>query len=932
MFGPLRGRSEQMARALAVVRGARLHGTGGVLLVSGPPGIGKTALVAEVRRQSAAQKLRVAAAKCDEIEQVSPGAPVIALLRAGRRPLLGAAEYEQIARATSEPLLLAELIAARLEEAATAQPLLITLDDVQWADRVSRFLLRTLVSRLVGLPVVWVFAGRTIGFEDDLAYCDPLRVEEIALGPLDAADLAAVAHDRLGRIPDARTRRFLAAVGGNPLLAKHLIDDLARAAARGEPDSVPAEFNASVAHRLAKLPTAARDLVSLVAVAGRELPAHETAALLSAAAGQEFAQRALAETGARAEAQAQTQAQAVEAGLLVAKDQGLGFPHDLVREAVRAAIGPSRERAIHRALADHYLAAGQPYLAASHARAACTPGDAAVAAILVCAAESLTALNANDAGELASLAFRTLRVTQPDFLGLCRRCLAVLCHTERAAESIAVADQILAQVDDAELVGEVETRVANALWLSGRTGELRARADRTLLRSSTISPAVAARLRAARALADTRLMPGDVAAKEAEAALEEARASGDREAVELALQAAAVAADNEARHVQALNYYREARTLGSVDHLAEEITQLQFLDRYDHAKALLRQMHSDTRQNTTTVMPALHRAQMWMDFHLGRLDDADADARALVELGLQLGTHIHTLDAFIVQVAVALLRGDPQTAAARLERADGVIEADDGIRRPGMAVMRGWLSAAHGDVRSAVDTFRPILDGAGEACVYWPLWPCWMGLFFTIGNVAGDDDFARAAVEAAQTAAARNPGVASFEGIALNLLGRHTRDMETIEHAADVLAASPRAVLRASGAESWGRALLAAGRRAEGLEQLDRAWDEYHAMGAGHYRALVQSKMREAGAHRAKWADAAGPDRGPAALSQAERRVAALIGAGRTNKSAAAELGVSINTVGTHLRAVFAKLGVQSRVQLANELRRQEQANRGDGA
>ena len=41
---------------------------------------------------------------------------------------------------------------------------------------------------------------------------------------------------------------------------------------------------------------------------------------------------------------------------------------------------------------------------------------------------------------------------------------------------------------------------------------------------------------------------------------------------------------------------------------------------------------------------------------------------------------------------------------------------------------------------------------------------------------------------------------------------------------------------------------------------------------------------------------------------------------GHTNKSAAAELGVSVNTIGTHLRAVFAKLDIQSRVQLANEL------------
>lgn len=918
MFGPLRGRSEPMARALAVVRSARQHGTGGVLLVSGPSGIGKTALVTEIRRQSAALRLRVAGGKCDEIEQVSPGAPVIALLRSGRDPLFDADAFEQIAGAVSEPLVLAERIASHLEQAAATQPLLITLDDVQWADRVSRFLLRSLVSRLVGLPVVWVFAGREIALDDDLVCCDPVRIEQIPLGPLTASDLVAIAHDRLGRLPNARARRFLNAVGGNPLLATHLIDNLARAAASGQPDGVPAEFTTSIANRFAELPPAARELVGVVAVAGRELPTHEAAALLYAATGNDFDDRGRA------------CAQAVESGLLVAGDLALDFRHDLVREAVRAAMGPSRRREIHRDLADHYLTAGHAFLAASHARAACAPGDAAAAAILVSAAESLTELNANDAGELASLAFHNVRVTQPEWLGLSRRCLAVLCRTEHANDAIAVADTILAQTGDPDLIGEVETRVASALWLSGRTDEMRARTDR-ILRSSTVSPAVAARLRAVRVLADTRLMPGDVAVKETEAALEEARASGDDEAVRLALQAAAVAADNEARHVQSLQYYQEARSLGSMDHLAEEITQLQFLDRYDHAEALLRQLHSEAQQNTTTVMPAVHRTRMWMALHLGRLDDADKDARALVDLGLHLGTQLHALDAFIVRVAVALLRGDRQTAAALLDRADGVIQADDRIRRPGLAVMRGWLSAVRGDMRPAVDAFRPILDGAGQAGAYWPLWPCWMGLFFRVGNQAVDDDFAQAAVAAAQTAAAHNPGVASFEGIALNLLGRHTGNMGMIEHSAAVLATSPRAVLRAAGAESWGHALLAAGRRTEGLEQLDRAWDEYHGMGAHHGRGLVQRTMREAGARRAKWSAAARPSVGGSpALSQAEQRIAALIGAGHTNRSAAAELGVSVNTVGTHLRAVFTKLGIQSRVQLANELHRQEQMNPAD--
>jgi len=125
--------------------------------------------------------------------------------------------------------------------------------------------------------------------------------------------------------------------------------------------------------------------------------------------------------------------------------------------------------------------------------------------------------------------------------------------------------------------------------------------------------------------------------------------------------------------------------------LAEEITALQFLDRYEHAQVLLDQARSDGRNDTATL-PALGCAQMWQDFKLGRLDDADASARALIELGLQLGTSLHILDAVSIRTAVALMRGDIESAAAQLRPALRMTTADAGIRDPSVAVMRGWLA------------------------------------------------------------------------------------------------------------------------------------------------------------------------------------------------------------------------------------------------
>jgi len=194
-------------------------------------------------------------------------------------------------------------------------------------------------------------------------------------------------------------------------------------------------------------------------------------------------------------------------------------------------------------------------------------------------------------------------------------------------------------------------------------------------------------------------------------------------------------------------------------------------------------------------------------------------------------------------------------------------------------------------------------------------------MFFEIGTAAGDGAFSEVVVNVAELAAARNPGVASFEGLALNVRGRSEGDLTMIAQAADVLARSPRPLLRAYGADCYGRTLLAEGDRTGALAQLDRAWDDYHRTDARVYRAEVQRIMRETGVRRDKWSTAtARPDTGWASLTEAERRVAVLIAEGHTNRSAAAELGLSVNTIGTHLRLVFTKLGVQSRVQLANTL------------
>src|ERR1700752_3296892 len=154
-YGPLRGRDHELSAALAVIRRTRTHGASGVVLISGNAGVGKTALLSEICRQAANMNIRVTRSKCDEIEQAWPGAPMVGLLRTGRDPLLSASEFQEISGPTAQPLLLVDRIADHLVRLADGQRLLIAVDDVQWADRVSRYARRALITRLVGIAVGW---------------------------------------------------------------------------------------------------------------------------------------------------------------------------------------------------------------------------------------------------------------------------------------------------------------------------------------------------------------------------------------------------------------------------------------------------------------------------------------------------------------------------------------------------------------------------------------------------------------------------------------------------------------------------------------------------------------------------------------------------------------------------------------------------------
>ncbi len=916
----LRGRADEVESVVGLLRRTQTSGQSGVVLLSGESGIGKTALLNAIADRGRKMGFSVGVSKAEEFDQIAPMAPLLLALRSGSAPLLSRDDFADLAPLYQQQLWLVERLTATLEQRAMKSPLLIAIDDLQWADRLTVFALRVMPAHLVGSPIIWLLASRPEpahpANEILTAVSPDVPAQMIHLGPLTPTAILELAVDRHGAAPSGKLTDLLRRADGYPFLAVELLDSYARdeggttaaspqeeffiPTARGE--KLPGRIVSVVRSRLQSLPAKTLRLVEVASVLGRSCSLVDAAELLNLTPWTRIVPSIEA---------------AVRAGVLEDHGQRVAFRHDLFRQAVYEDLPQSMRVALHRDAAERYVATGRgPLEVAPHVLMCAEHGDRQAVEVLRRAATAVASTMPTVAVELIEHAFSLLDANDSLWLETGQDAIGMLAAVRRGKAAIAIADRLLSSTNVNEIAANIQARVARILWDMGRTAEMRERLSKAMTLDD-LSGQVRAELIALHALAQSGEPEAAEGPNAGERALRDAHLVGNRTAEADALRALGESSKNSGRHQLALDYFRRLRVLIDLTSPVDELISLQVLDRYDESRRLLAEVRAESEdRRDLSKAPGIAFAQMWHDYCLGLLDDAEADAGTLSQLCVDFQVPNYQLEARIILSRIAQLRGELPAARAHLAEAENA-EGSDESRLLMLQLMAAWIAESNDDRVAALASVRDIVQRARRVRHRWLWQPAWLVAATRISMRGGDPGLANEAASFARMLAERNPGVATIAGIASQVDGLVHDNVQSLRRAVELLGGSQRQLVRADAAVDLGAMELATGRRDAGAAALDGAWDTYNRLGAHGEARRVQRLLERAGVRRRRWrTTTARPVEGWAALTETERRVARLIADGRTNRSAATELMISPNTVATHLRSIFGKLSVTSRSQL----------------
>lgn len=919
-------RSAELAELWQVVEAARA-GAGGVAVVEGEAGIGKTSLLELTAARAGECGVRVLRARGTVLEHEYGYGIVRQLFERDADPSLLSGVAGLAAPALGLPAARPAgddsgfgvrhglyWLACNLAE---RDPVLLLVDDAHWSDLPSLRWLAYLAGRLDGVGVAVLISWRTGEPDAPDELLDGLRAESVTRSlvppPLTEEAGAVMLRDAFGGRADPDFCRACHQVaGGNPFLLGALADELVAAGIAPDADAVrhvrnrgPVAVRRSVRLRLARLSPGAQALARAVSV-------------LDSDAEPRFAYNLAGldgPSGARAAAE-------LELARLLAVGGELRFTHPILRAAVYEQL-PAATRALEHRHAAWVLAGdgGDPDRAAVHLLATHPAGDRWVTDQLRRAAGRAVERGAPETAlvlldralaepppeaERAALLLSAGRTARILTRRGTRRYLAAAydAATDPVIRSDAAAELARATVLDDPAEGVALLRTALAELPPGESG----RADRHRLELLTIESTRSGR--------DPGAVEGEIEALYDEAAAGSATRLG--------------AACLRLWHQ---HWWADQPDSADVDGLARELTDVGpmldtfgadfiplswgawVLAHWGHLETgnamLVEAMKEARRDGNAFAVTLTGSTRAWFAVMSGDFAGAETDARSAARLAAATGSPVGQRGAvgslvFALAAQGAYTDADAVLAAHGLSRDAGTSAGIDS----GLLVARSLLHAAQGRFAAAGDDALRLID------MMPPAGPLNMSYLWAPRAlvVAGRQDRAEDLAERAVTTARRS-GLTGVLGIALHTAGLVGQSVDLLAEAVDVLATSPWRWELAGAQVDLGAALRRANRRQEARDPLRDGLELARRIGARGVVERAREELLASGARPRRTAFS-----GVGALTPSERRVADLAARGATIAEIAQGLFVTRKTVESHLYAAYRKLGVSTREELSAAL------------
>jgi DNA-binding CsgD family transcriptional regulator len=912
MSGKLRGR-EAETRSIDDFL-ARAAVTPVVLVLSGAPGIGKTALWQTGLDRAQARGARVLSHRAVEVEAVLSFAGISELLAdivaevlpslgELRRGALEAALLLEGAggRAAPEPRAVGLAVLDSLRALAAEAPVVVAVDDFHWLDTASARTLLFALRRLGSEPIGAFVTARSGAGELESGLASG-AAERLEVGPLGVGPLFGVLKERLGvELSRPQLTQLCEMTGGNPFFALEIGRELMLAPpAPGRPLRIPGSVREAVGERLARLPTPSREVLLLAAALGRP-----TVGALTAAHGD----RARVLDGLE---------QAATGGVVELDEERIRFAHPLLASVCYEEAPPWRRRDAHSRLAGVVVGDEER---ARHLALAADGADAGVAAALDEAAPR--ALGRGAPAAAAELCEIAAQLTPPGDPAARRRRRLAAAEAHRLAgdrdRAAAILDELLAEAPPGPERADVLFALARvrradlptiAMWCENalaESGDDHRRAAEILVFLSWM-----------------RLLEGHVrdALAHARGALEHAELARDAELLARAIARAAMAETWTLEVTPGLLErgvaIEESLTRPLEFHESARVTlarRLMCLADFDAARPFLAaagELAKARGDEGSRAHVLFHRFQV--EWFTGHWTDADRLAAEALELADQLrdeqfrGIALYArslLDAHLGRVDAA--RAD---ATEALAIADALSDSLFGLQS---RTVLGFIALSCEDPVAADRHLRPLPVWLHEHGWNEPTDFAWCNAIEAMIAV-GDLDEGRIWLERYEGLAKRSasPWALATAARGRGLLCAAEGDSDGARQALDrALAQHDR--MRCP--FERGRTLLALGsirrrdrEKRSAREALDEACRTFDDLGARLWAHVARAELARISGRRPPSGD----------LTATEAQLAALAAKGLANKEIAAALHMSVHTVERHLTRIYRKLGVRSRTALAH--------------